>query len=154
MIKRTDKCPHCGKTMEVFDVRNGVVSYLCQNCKKTTYFLEKDIDEEIQDNFNEEMSSGLKILKDEISKVENSYKIKDTPKSNVNHPSHYNQGGIECIEALAAAIKDLKGIEAFCTGNAIKYLWRWKDKNGIEDLEKAKWYINYLEKNIKDTNNK
>jgi len=62
----------------------------------------------------------------------------------VNHPAHYTNGQIECIEALAAATVDLTGIEAVCTANAIKYLWRWKFKNGKEDLEKAIWYINYL----------
>ena len=62
----------------------------------------------------------------------------------VNHPSHYNNGSIECIDALAAATNGLLGIEAFCTANAIKYLWRWKYKNGTEDLEKARWYIDYL----------
>src|SRR5699024_12738747 len=38
----------------------------------------------------------------------------------------------------------LEGIEAFCTANAIKYLWRWKRKNGTEDLQKAIWYINRI----------
>lgn len=62
----------------------------------------------------------------------------------VNHPSHYTQGGIECIDALEAATTGLTGIEAVCTANAIKYLWRWKQKNGIQDLEKARWYINRM----------
>ena len=62
----------------------------------------------------------------------------------VNHPSHYTQGGIECIDALEAATSGLTGIEAVCTANAIKYLWRWKQKNGIQDLEKARWYINRM----------
>ena len=64
--------------------------------------------------------------------------------SKVNHPSHYNQGGIEAIDAIAAACVGLEGEEAFCTGNAIKYLFRWKHKNGKEDLEKAIWYINRM----------
>ena len=62
----------------------------------------------------------------------------------VNHPNHYTQGGIECIDALKAATVNLKGIEAVCTANAIKYLWRWKEKNGTEDLKKAMWYIERL----------
>ena len=62
----------------------------------------------------------------------------------VNHPAHYTAGGIECIEGLAAATNGLEGIEAVCTANAIKYLWRWIYKNGVEDLKKAIWYINYL----------
>lgn len=63
---------------------------------------------------------------------------------NINHPAHYTQGGIECIDAIEAAVGELSGIEAVCTGNAIKYLWRWRKKNGIEDLKKARWYINRL----------
>lgn len=63
---------------------------------------------------------------------------------NVNHPNHYTAGGIECIDALKAATEGLEGIEAVCTANAIKYLWRWKRKNGVEDLRKAIWYINRL----------
>lgn len=62
----------------------------------------------------------------------------------VNHPNHYCKGDVECIDALKSATSDLSGIEAVCTANAIKYLWRWKDKNGGEDLEKARWYIDRL----------
>ena len=62
----------------------------------------------------------------------------------VNHPTHYNTGAVECIDAIESATADLYGIEAFCTGNAIKYLWRWNLKGGAEDLAKARWYINKL----------
>lgn len=65
-------------------------------------------------------------------------------KDKVNHPSHYNQSKIECIDAIEAAIEKLTGGEAFCTGNVIKYMWRWKEKNGSEDLKKAQWYLNRL----------
>ena len=68
----------------------------------------------------------------------------------VNHPAHYTQGGIECIEAIKAATVGLDGIEAVCTGNAIKYLWRWKQKNGAEDLRKAMWYIERLMEEVED----
>ena len=68
----------------------------------------------------------------------------ETEHDAVNSPSHYCQGGIECIEALKAATVNLKGIEAVCTANAIKYLWRWKEKNGTEDLNKSIWYIKRL----------
>lgn len=66
----------------------------------------------------------------------------------VNHPNHYTAGGVECIDALKAATCELTGIEAVCTANAIKYLWRWKLKNGTEDLRKAKWYIDRLIKEV------
>lgn len=62
----------------------------------------------------------------------------------VNRPKHYTAGKVECINALEAATIGLQGIEAVCTANAIKYLWRWKFKNGNEDLEKAIWYIKHL----------
>jgi hypothetical protein len=66
------------------------------------------------------------------------------PVDAVNQPPHYTQGDIECIDAIEAATINLTGIEAVCTGAAIKYLWRWKQKNGIEDLQKAQWYINRI----------
>ena len=68
----------------------------------------------------------------------------------VNHPSHYTQGGIECIDALKAATVSKTGIEAICTANAIKYLWRYEEKNGIEDVKKARWYIDRLIKELEE----
>lgn len=68
----------------------------------------------------------------------------------VNHPSHYTQGGIECIDALKAATVSKKGIEAVCTANAIKYLWRYEEKNGIEDVKKARWYIDRLIRELEE----
>lgn len=68
----------------------------------------------------------------------------------INHPSHYTQGGIECIDALKAATVSKKGIEAVCTANVIKYLWRYEEKNGIEDVKKARWYIDRLIKEIEN----
>lgn len=62
---------------------------------------------------------------------------------NIN-PNHYKQGNVECIDALESATVNLKGIEAVCTANAIKYLWRWKEKGGRDDLHKAQWYITRL----------
>ena len=68
----------------------------------------------------------------------------------VNHPSHYNQGGIECIDCIKSAIVGKVGIEAFCVGNAIKYLFRYEEKNGIEDVKKARWYIDRLIKELEN----
>lgn len=62
----------------------------------------------------------------------------------IDHPNYYTQGEVECIDAIKAAVKGLNGIEAVCVANAIKYLWRWKQKNGRKDIEKAKWYIDRL----------
>lgn len=60
-------------------------------------------------------------------------------------PSYYiNTNGNTCNDAIDIMTKDFKGIEAFCVGNIIKYIWRFKKKNGITDLEKAKSYLNLL----------
>lgn len=63
---------------------------------------------------------------------------------NVNHPKHYTQGGIECIDAIKAATVGKSGIEAVCVANVVKYLWRYEEKNGVEDVKKARWYLERL----------
>lgn len=65
-------------------------------------------------------------------------------KDNVNSPSHYTRAGIECIDAITAAVSGKSGIEAVCVANVIKYLWRYELKNGLEDVKKAQWYLNRL----------
>lgn len=66
----------------------------------------------------------------------------------VQRPAHYNQSGIECIDAIAAAVKGKSGIEAALVGNVIKYLWRYELKNGVEDVQKAQWYLERLVKEL------
>lgn len=59
------------------------------------------------------------------------------------NPSHYKDGSIECIEALEACVTD----EGFCAHlklTAIAYLWRYEKKGGLEDVKKARWYIDRL----------
>lgn len=68
----------------------------------------------------------------------------------VNHPPHYTQGGIECIDAMKAATVGKSGFEAVLVGNVIKYLWRYESKGGIEDIEKALWYLARLHKEVLD----
>ena len=75
------------------------------------------------------------------------YEHIDEPQADlVNHPPHYTQGDIECIDAIRAAL-GREGFIAYCRGNAIKYLWRCNHKGGVEDLQKAVWY---LERSIKE----
>lgn len=63
------------------------------------------------------------------------------PADNVNHPKHYSECSIECIEAMQIAFGK-HAVYDFCICNAFKYLWRYKNKNGGEDLKKAMWYLN------------
>lgn len=63
----------------------------------------------------------------------------------VSHPSHYiSKNGLEVIDVIESFIGDLVGIEASDTANVIKYILRWKNKNGLQDLEKAAWYLDHL----------
>ena len=63
-------------------------------------------------------------------------------KDMVNSPLHYNKAGIETIDALEAMLVD--GFDFYLQGNIVKYLWRFRYKNGVEDLRKAQWYLNKL----------
>lgn len=73
----------------------------------------------------------------------------------VNHPPHYGSNtGIEVIDVIEAFTDGLVGIEATDTGNVIKYICRWKRKNGLEDLNKAKWYIEHLIEHVEKSNKK
>ena len=60
----------------------------------------------------------------------------------VNSPPHYNQQKVECIDAIQSATDD--GFEFYLQCNILKYIWRYRYKNGVEDLQKAQWYLNKL----------
>lgn len=62
----------------------------------------------------------------------------------VSHPDHYKSGKYEVIDIIDEFTKDLSGTEAVCTANAIKYILRWKKKNGIQDVKKAIWYLQHM----------
>lgn len=69
----------------------------------------------------------------------------------VSHPAHYqSETGLEVIDVIEAFTFDLKGIEATDTGNVLKYMCRWKNKNGVQDLEKARWYLEHLIDHVKN----
>ena len=61
----------------------------------------------------------------------------------INHPSHYTQGDIECIDAIKAALGE-EQYEGYLRGACIKYLWRYKMKSGVESLKKSEWYLKRL----------
>lgn len=70
------------------------------------------------------------------------YKILSEEYDAVYKPLHYNHSGIECIDAIEASLGD--GFIYYLQGNVQKYMWRFQYKNGLEDLEKAQWYLNKL----------
>jgi len=67
----------------------------------------------------------------------------------VTKPIHYNQSGIECIDAINAMTNTMNGTSAYMAGNVLKYVWRHEYKNGLEDLEKAQVYLGWLIENYK-----
>ena len=71
----------------------------------------------------------------------------------VSHPSHYlSSNGLETIDVIEAFTAELKGIEATDTGNIIKYICRWKQKNGLQDLKKCMWYLQHLIEHVEKEN--
>ena len=80
--------------------------------------------------------------KDEVQEVKAD--IQEAKANDPINPNHYKQGKVECIDCIESATSNLTGFEGFCTGNAIKYLYRWKQKGGVTDLEKARWYLNRM----------
>jgi len=69
----------------------------------------------------------------------------------VNNPPHYNRSGIECLDAIAAATDE--GYEYYLQGNILKYLWRYRYKDKpLEDLEKARWYLDKLIEEVMSSN--
>jgi len=66
-----------------------------------------------------------------------------TSKDMVNNPPHYTVGTVECIDAIQASLT-IDGFNGYLKGNVIKYMWRYEKKGGIQDLEKAQWYLNKL----------
>ena len=75
------------------------------------------------------------------------YKPKDYNKqyNNIHSPAHYNQGHTECIDAIEAMLSQEEYI-GYLRGNSMKYRWRFRYKNGLEDLNKAEWYEKRLTK--------
>lgn len=71
----------------------------------------------------------------------------------IDHPSHYTQGRFEVIEIIEDALTS-EGGDGYCAGNVIKYLMRYRHKNGIEDLKKARWYLNRLIRRLEEPDGK
>lgn len=70
-------------------------------------------------------------------------KMEGKMSDNVKSPSHYTQGKIECIEAIKESMTPME-YYGYLKGNCLKYLWRWRNKGGLEDLKKAQVYLGWL----------
>ena len=118
----------------------------CDECHGCNICLLEKFSGGVMCDFDEWSDDKLAIAYDHVYK-----NMDENIPDMVNHPQHYTQGGIECIDALKAATVGKRGIEAVCVANVIKYLWRYEEKNGIEDVRKAKWYIEHLLKELEES---
>ena len=71
----------------------------------------------------------------------------------VNNPSHYNNGSVECIDGIKASLSK-EEFEGYLHGNIIKYVWRFRYKGGVKDLRKAEWYLKKLIEEIENVGSK
>lgn len=109
----------------------------CKNCKRLSPWFFCDY-EHIE----------LKPHEFKLANQCSSYDEKIMEKDPVN-PSHYTQGKIECIDAIEAALTP-EEFRGFLKGNVYKYMWRHKNKNGLEDVKKGDWYYARLIKNLEE----
>lgn len=135
---------------EVSKYCDSLYSLFCEGCRlkspnKSCGWYSSD-DESTEDCYHFLIAEGLigKPEQPEINfvKVERNDEVEPANDA-VQHPSHYTQGGIECIEAIRASMT-ADGFCDYCKGNIIKYIWRWRDKGGVEDLRKASVYLGWL----------
>ena len=76
----------------------------------------------------------------------------ENSESRIAHPAHYQtSNGLETIDVMEAFTEDMAGYEAVCTSTVLKYICRWKKKNGLEDLKKAEWYLKRLIERIESS---
>ena len=128
---------YVGEILTINKIFNNNSYYVNEN----VWIWDEDMLEPVEEN--EDISRDL-IEGHNFTKATVTLKELQEIKNNVDHPKHYTNGKHECIDIIEDVTKELKGLEAVCTANVIKYMWRWKLKNGVEDLKKARWYLNKL----------
>lgn len=122
------------------------------DCSERTYKECLDIIELIVDSLKPNKRFTFEYTNEYISNKHDDEVVKEhVSEDNVNHPSHYKTGEFECFDVMKEALGD-DSVKDFCIVNAFKYIYRHKRKNGVEDIKKAKWYIDkYLE--LEENNN-
>ena len=116
----------------------------------TTFYAKAPISAE---EFEKQLKALLpqKLALEPLPKEDRAIKMPESSKpDNVNCPKHYCKGGVESIDFVRAAVSNLSGFEAVCVANIIKYMWRYKEKNGLEDVMKAGKYLEWLQEEVKN----
>lgn len=157
--------PYCGKNTCLFDllgtegISKGVegILYSLEKSKQNKVEYTSTISvpstlsaEEFEKHLKAILPQKLALEPLNLPKEDRAIKTPDYSKpDNVNHPKHYCKGGLECIDVIRAAVSNLPPFEAVCVANIIKYAWRYKDKNGLEDVKKAAKYLQLLQEEMK-----
>jgi hypothetical protein len=119
------------KTVELIEVNDEAYIFNCENPKFKLVVHKNAIQRTIE--WESSPDRGEKNLSMKIDKIDN-----------VNHPKHYQTpGGIECIDMISSTLGE-EGFSNYCQGNIIKYVVRYRQKGGIESLQKARWYLDTL----------
>lgn len=149
---------HCENTdcleCKLYDRYSGCATWKYRNPEQTailmgyeaieddTHDIREVVEENSEDAKPKRRTLGASNPTDDMTEYVEKYleAVKPDP---VNHPAHYTSGGIECIDAMQAVF-GVEVVKDFCLCNAFKYLWRHRNKNGVEDLKKCRWYLNRL----------
>ena len=109
------------------------------------HYFDKGIEEEMPQYEQLERELELEIHNDGWDPVEKDYLEYPSvdEEDMINNPNHYNNGAIECIDAIEQSMT-LEGFRGYLKGNVQKYVWRYESKGGLQDLMKAHWYLNKL----------
>jgi len=146
------ECDYCGRICEMpieqyksytdDEILNA--KYRCERCANILEKKKRGRPAKIKvdgfENAPKEVIKANPVILHEMNELD----LRSIEKNMVNHPPHYTAGGIECIDAIMAAVSGLSPQEAVCVANVLKYTWRFKNKNGKQDLQKAGWYLNRL----------
>lgn len=133
---------------DIIKIPEGAESFNYFGNKSNTFFLKKVDGEYLYSNefstgsLNSWHDWGNEIFDDVVCLWQRD-SVEGNKEDDVNSPSHYNKGGVECIDAIESSMTK----EAFCgylKGNVIKYMYRYENKGGVESLKKAQWYLNKL----------
>ena len=121
---------------------------------KTTFYAKAPISaEELEKQLKALLPKKLAL--EPLPKENRAIQMPESSKhDNVNCPKHYCKGGVESIDFVKAAVSNLSGFEAVCVANIIKYAWRYKEKNGLEDVMKARKYLEWLIEEVGKNANK
>ena len=125
----------CEMTYEIFF---KTIEWLVESMEPNKRFIFEYTNEydDVDVDANEHVSDDILAAEDDYNALTG---------DNVNHPSHYETGKFECFDVMREALGD-NVVKDFCIANSFKYIYRHKRKNGVEDIKKAKWYIDkYLE---------